>query len=61
MIFMLFPGVEKMGLLTLISRLRCFEKAMDARRDALAMATPCQAAQRRRRAFSQQPFGPGRV
>ena len=40
--------------------LRCCEKVMDARRGALARAIPCQAAQRSRRAFSQQPFGTDR-
>ena len=53
-------GVEYQGLLTLISHLRCCENAMDARRGALARAIPCQATQRRRRAFLQQPFGTGR-
>jgi uncharacterized protein YjeT (DUF2065 family) len=44
---------------TRISRLRCCTKAMDARRVALARVVPCQAAQRSRRAFLQQPEGTG--
>ena len=46
---------------TRISRLRCCRKAMDARRGAQARAIPCQAAQRRRRAFLQQPEGTGAI